>query len=359
MSDFLKNFLQTDIRALAAKSPGKVYVAAFGKHPGWNDHIDNLGLETKTLVVADQLIYLEGIASQIDAGVWDRLGEGSLYPAFGHLLLWHRPGEAIIGVIASSRDGKGRTRYPLIVCAHVVGLPIERVVREVGPVVEAAMKECRSVETAGAVRAILERARQQLAEVIGRHPAGGPGQAEPRPLGGAGPSEGQLRILYEIKNKLAAWAPVRSGAKESAARERGVHMRLDPHGGSVAEALLYWTTFLHSQLDGSAPLLFMSPLDAGWVDVIVGKPAAADFFVLKAGIKAVPMVSSVPYEMGDAFRSSARNVFGEISKGTSSELTIFGPRVNSGPSGMGVGGAAFWKQPWQRLRASWGKGGSG
>ena len=70
MAAFLKNLSRF-------LSPGKsapaAYLSAFGKHPGWNDHIDDLGLDTDALVTAKRLLYVQGISQNIDAGAWDAL----------------------------------------------------------------------------------------------------------------------------------------------------------------------------------------------------------------------------------------------------------------------------------------------
>jgi len=60
MSDFLKKFLVQDPRRAGA---GGAYVAlaAFGKHPGWDDHVEDLGLETESLNLAKTVLYIDGI----------------------------------------------------------------------------------------------------------------------------------------------------------------------------------------------------------------------------------------------------------------------------------------------------------
>ena len=69
MSDFFKKFLVEDTRRLGQN--GKyVGLAAFGKHPGWDDHVEDLGLETESLNLAKTLLYVNGIGGQIDSGAW-------------------------------------------------------------------------------------------------------------------------------------------------------------------------------------------------------------------------------------------------------------------------------------------------
>src|SRR4051812_43369901 len=101
----------------------QVNLAAFGKHPGWNDHIDDLGLDTSQLVNAKQLLYSQGINQNIDAAAWEKLDPDQRIDGFAHDFLWHMPGSLIAGRLWSSVDGKGRDKYPLVLCLQSQGLP--------------------------------------------------------------------------------------------------------------------------------------------------------------------------------------------------------------------------------------------
>src|SRR5688572_20736555 len=74
-----------DSQATPASDGGpSLYLAAFGKHPGWDDHIDDLGLETDLLIRVKQLLYIEGIASNLDKGSWDELAPPDRLEKFNH-----------------------------------------------------------------------------------------------------------------------------------------------------------------------------------------------------------------------------------------------------------------------------------
>src|ERR1700731_2562237 len=111
MSRFLKVFLRDPLSA-------RVQVAGFGKHPAWDDHIDDIGLTTETLVLTKQLLYSEGIASQLASGAWDQIEKSGNAIEFDHRFVWGRDQQAIVGAIWSSADRKGRTRFPLVICAQ-------------------------------------------------------------------------------------------------------------------------------------------------------------------------------------------------------------------------------------------------
>ncbi len=52
MSDFYMRFLMEDGQRLEPETGRYIALGAFGKHPGWDDHIEDLGLETDSLIVA-------------------------------------------------------------------------------------------------------------------------------------------------------------------------------------------------------------------------------------------------------------------------------------------------------------------
>ena len=104
LKKFIKRFNQRGHNAASER----VFTAAFGKHPGWDDHIDDIGLDTDVLVAVKRILYTQGIGSNIDSGSWDKLEENQLVEKFGHTLLWCINGDVVAGRLWSSRDGKGR-----------------------------------------------------------------------------------------------------------------------------------------------------------------------------------------------------------------------------------------------------------
>ena len=68
----------------------QIFVATFGKHPGWNDHIDDIGLKTDVLIAAKRILYIQGIAENIDSGSWDKLQPNQLFGGFKHVFVWYK-----------------------------------------------------------------------------------------------------------------------------------------------------------------------------------------------------------------------------------------------------------------------------
>src|SRR5688572_26237113 len=166
MSDFYRRFLSEDVRKMGAPSGRQIFLAAFGKHPGWDDHVEDLGLDSESLVYVKSRLYVQGIGGQIDSGAWEKLDDSQRLASFKHLLLWQRGQQFIIGRMWSSSDGKGRTRYPLIVCAHYAGVPLEWALAQVLPRLEQIEQACLSTNSAADVRGLLERHRSELRSAL-------------------------------------------------------------------------------------------------------------------------------------------------------------------------------------------------
>src|SRR5436305_174662 len=165
MSDFLKKFLLEDPRRFS--STGRfVALAAFGKHPGWDDHVEDLGLETESLNQAKTCLYVNGIGGQIDSGAWEKLDSAQQLPGFKHVFLWQRAGQILLGRLWSSRDGKGRTRYPMVICLHFMGVTLDWALRHGLPVLADLEQSCLKTNSAADVRSLLARKRAALREAL-------------------------------------------------------------------------------------------------------------------------------------------------------------------------------------------------
>jgi hypothetical protein len=305
-------FLQSIFRKLSPARPPaapRLHLAVFGKHPGWNDHIDDLGLETDLLVNVKRTLYVQGIGGNIDAGAWDRLEEGQRVPAFHHLFVSHSAGDLIVGRLWSSSDGKGRTRYPMVAAAHCAGMPLSWIVSNVVPRLEQIESACAATRDPAAVRSILDLQRQSLRSLM---PAAVPGRAESVAAGdgnavssiAAHPDMGDggrgfLLVLYQIEREWSAFRPGRGGAPGPR------HLRVPSCADSPVAAMVRWLGFLLSQLDGSAPLMVIVPLDASWADLIGGEPTASQLFCVRATPAKVPLTTQIPYTLDADFISRA------------------------------------------------------
>jgi hypothetical protein len=309
MAGFLNEFLHAEIAGLTRKDPPRAYLAAFGKHPGWNDHIEDIGLDTRTLIDAKRYLYLQGLSGQIDLNAWEKLDTDSRLEGFDHWLLWHRPGECLVGRLWSSSDGKGRTRYPMILLAQIVGAPLLLVLRDVLPLLDTLSRQCREVTTAAEVQRIITAGVSTLRTTVSRLDQGGDSSSLiNESMNGAMEAEGLARIFHAVVNQLSPYAPGTINVKAENA-PKGRHLRLPRLGGGTEASLAGWTAFLMTQLDWSVPILSLLPVSERWIDVIVGEPAAADFFCLKANAKSLPLTQDVPYQITPALEQAVAELY--------------------------------------------------
>ncbi|MDR0901246.1 MAG: hypothetical protein LBM92_00555 [Opitutaceae bacterium] len=290
MPDFLQDFLRQEIGALRRDAPPRVCLAAFGKHPAWNDHMEDIGIETVTLLEAKRYLYLEGISGQIDTGAWDRLPPVSPEENYDHWLLWHRAGECLLGRLVSSSDGKGRTRYPFVVLAHIIGAPVAVVLRDCFSALETSARDGRAAATPGDARQVIAKGRDTLAASLA-----GAADAEPPLPPGLRPEidhAGWMRLLHAEENELHGFAPT---ATPPAGPGRAV--RLPAVSQRAEQNLLWWAAFWLTQLDSQFPALLIARNGAGCIDTIVGQPECPPFLCLRAGRDALPAVTDIPYSV--------------------------------------------------------------
>ncbi|MBI5387782.1 MAG: hypothetical protein HZA90_24230 [Verrucomicrobia bacterium] len=341
MSDFLKQFLRDDVRKLAPDTGRALFLGAFGKHPGWDDHIEetslapDLGLRTQSLVLAKTVLYVHGIGRNIDTGHWEKLEPAQQLAGFNHVYLWAANDQCIVGRLWSSSDGKGRTRYPMGVQAHAAGVSLSWVLSVVVPRMEQLRQECGAISTALEVAQVLGRAREELrgllpedgrsvppiTEMLGRfvrHPQFGPGH------------EGLLRVLYQLQSQVPAYAPGRFNPRAGASALRPQDVRVPAAGHEPGEIFCAWTNLLRSLVDPAAPILFLWPAAEEWLDILIGEPEPDQFFCLRTTPVKFPCASEIPFNLDANFRAQAQGrldafVRGETPKVAESKVArLFG-----------------------------------
>lgn len=335
------------------EGPG-LFVAAFGKHPGWNDHIDDLGLATPRLVEVKRRMYVEGIGGNIDAGTWDRLSPDQRLEGFDHVFAWRTPGDLVVGRLWSSRDGKGRAKYPMVVCAQASGVPLAWALGEALPLLESLRERCVATESAEAVRAALDDARLSLRRRAEARPPSGPEllvsdrvltELAERPEMGAG-GIGLHRLLYQVEREMPDHLPASRATTRSRIDEarRPHHVRVPACGTEPGEVASLWMRVALTLLSPTSELLLLIPRGAGWVDLIVGPPDPSSFYCLRATPRAVAPVTEVPYDLDPEFVDRARR---RIADGSSDEFRAVGEPGRT-PDVVVRGGVlsklAFWKR---------------
>ena len=153
MASFFKDFLAEDGKRLNPATDRNVFLAVFGKHPGWKDHIDPIGLNTTSLLLAWDRLYQNGIGSKEGGPItsenswenWEKKTPGELLPGFGHVFVWWRAGQFLAGRMwaTSDRARPPRMYYPFIACFQATGLSLAWALRNLLPRLEEGPAFCR------------------------------------------------------------------------------------------------------------------------------------------------------------------------------------------------------------------------
>jgi hypothetical protein len=279
MTRFLKVFLRDRLDQ-------PVQLAGFGKHPAWDDHIGDLGLTTETLVNTRRILYSEGIASQLSSGAWNRLEESGHAVEFDHRFVWSRETQSVIGGIWASSDGKGRGRFPMIVCLQI-GINGWRAIHRFLELVEDLGALCQKTKDQQKFRDLFAETQLRLScHAVSNL------DSETR-------SHDISRQREEaiLNGMIALSQGVRKYRKQDVRKGvRSVHFRLPAISGQPKESLEFWAGYLETRLDSRLPCLTIASAGLGPVDVIAGEPEASDFFCLRAAEARLPMT---PAPTGD------------------------------------------------------------
>jgi hypothetical protein len=285
MSRFRKIFLRDRLNQSAQ-------LAGFGKHPAWDDHIDDIGLTTETLVAVRRILYSEGIASQVSSGAWSRLEETGQAQEFDHRFVWSRKAQSVIGGIWASKDGKGRTQFPLVLClqSEVNGWCAIRSFLEP---LEQLRILCQIAKDQQKVRDSFGDTQRRLA------------------LNARWDLDSEIRIndlsgqreKAVIDGMVALSQGLRGRSKQAARNvDKGLHFRLPPVSKHVQESLEFWAGYLETQFSPRFPYLTIASAGLGPIDVIAGEPGVNDFFCLRATESRLPLtsISSIDRHLADA-----------------------------------------------------------
>ncbi len=283
----------------AGPAAPRLALAAFGKHPGWDDHLPGIGVNTEGLADAKQMIYVSGIGGQIDSGVWEKLEPGKRLEGYDHSFVWTRPGSLICGLMWSSKDGRGRAKYPMVLCVEGFGMAPGAAVAAASSELERLRGVCQQAATAEAVTEACRTSQAALDELAAQartaerflispelkraflnHPELGPNRV------------GLLRVLHEIERGLGT--PGQGASKNAGA---SFHLRVPLCGETEAGGQLLWLQFLRCVLPSDLSILLLARTGSGFLDVVLGEPAGGELFCLQASPIALPLATQIPYDV--------------------------------------------------------------
>jgi hypothetical protein len=294
---------------MLASKPPSAHVCAFGKHPGWNDHIDDLGLDSEPLVAAKQYLYVHGIGGVIDSGKWENPPADEEVIGFRHVFLWRDATNAIFGKLWDSRDGKNRTKYPMVVCVHLSnraapGIPA------VAPLLDELEASCKKTASAEDVQSLISGARARAAVLLDSPSIVPLNRAQFAEQIGLPPNaEPTLRLAYAAESYLG-W--MRNGPtaaidmKLGQSKMQPQHIRVPSDPNRPVESIQFWQSYFQSILPDAVPQFYLAALDAPWLDLIAGPLTARHLPCIRSGAKSVPPAHTIPFELSDADRETAR-----------------------------------------------------
>jgi hypothetical protein len=312
MKSFVKEFLRDEIA-----TEREIYLGAFGKHPGWDDHIDDIGLETESLVAAKQILYVQGIGGQI--GPWEKLDGGAQIP-FRHVFLWQRGEQVLVGRMWASSDGKKRTRYPMVVCAHCIGIDVELVLDTLLAWLEELQLRAVATRSADDVRTMIAQFRDGLRDWV--KTASQP--TAPEPSFDAESFFAEIDFPTEesrlIKTACQLHESTYANGKYKERARPAERMRVLASSISTARSLQFWRRMIAAELDPAAPVLLAHPVDQYWMDVIAGEPASDDIFCLRASPRALSLTCDGVAEPDAKLQSEARALLEHVAHGGQGEF---------------------------------------
>ena len=304
------NDIGSKIGSFIGKRPPSAHFGAFGKHPGWNDHLDDIGLDTEPLIAAKQYLYVQGIGGVIDAGQWEALPPGEALAEFRHVFVWTDDRDTLVGKLWSSSDGKGRTKYPMVVSAHfsnrvAPGIP------DATTLLEQFEQSCRGTVSPEDVHRFATQARMAATQLLEAPAPQPPSRAEfARSLGIEPGSDDAARIAYSVESHFAGLedtgvGKARINLKLGQFKGQPQHIRLPADPAQPIASQRFWREFFETNIPSGSPQLYIAPASSPWLDVIVGLPTARQLFCLRAGEKSLPLANHIPFNLPDEAKAAA------------------------------------------------------
>ena len=339
-------------------------MAAFGKHPGWDDHLPDPGIDNARLAALKSALYTDGIGGNIDSGRWANLSEERRLPTFNHLFFSETHLDWVLGKMWPSHDGTiaKRSHYPMVVCIQVTGVSLHAAGVTVMQRLERLEEEFTATQSANEVLMGIDAARADLRDTlqqIANNNDSTPATQDTTTTATAtkqiadwflqsSDEEGLLRMLYQLDRELPQPFRVgsrdQSGSWDTADVKRGWHCRVPRGPMQGFDCINLWQQFLHEHISPGTPCWVIMPthsqsetVDAtaheathatpenserlggnggsgGWVDIVVGWPTREIFFALRAASREVPLATEVPYDIDSDSRARLLNLIESIGR---------------------------------------------
>lgn len=282
----------------------RMNLALFGKHPCWNDHMEDFGLVTPSLIEFKKRLYYEGVSGCLDSGVWRELAAERRIEAFDHELVWTGETGVIFAIMWHSSDAGGRAAYPMVAAAHFLTSQLPASLELVFSALQEIKQQCQAATVKEDLRtvqqngtALLIQAARSLLPLSSEH---WPSEERANFINHPGFSEnavGFSRFFYA----LGEYQNLRPQSRETFCYR--VH-----DGGAGCGSLLCWQVITRSQLSKSTPLLTIRCRSASYVDILSGSFSSEEFSRLKANSGEIPLVTDIPYTVPEQLIEQSKMV---------------------------------------------------
>lgn len=317
--------------------------AAFGKHPAYDDFMPDLadrpGEPADATLLRLRASLLNGlIAPNIDADAWpDPAPEKPpRLKRFDHVALYRQavavdePSPAPVAAlrVVASRDGRGRTKYPLAVSVRATPptdqdatvAEAERIAFAGTVAIGLIDEQLPELTNAGGGAAISSSLAGLVRQTQSRHDA----MSRSHPMAESGDQalgalcrhlgeDRLLPVLYEMGHRLCDYR--RNGAATTTPQQ-AASLRLPAWDADEAEVVRLWTIFLSTEVRRDVDLLVIAladpqqmlpdePFDGGWVDVVLGTGDGPAGLGLLAPPSRVVRVDTIPFEYDQGWRDEA------------------------------------------------------
>lgn len=329
MNSFYKSFLIDS--PLGTSEQTRSVVFAFGKHPCWDDHIEEIGIVNDSIALAKRILYVNGIGSIIDSGDWESATPEKIVTDFDHTYVWFRKNEFLIGQLWASSDGKGRSKYPMVIGCHLKQVPLNLAFKKIFPYLKILEARCKSCSKQTELLKAVEETQSSICQVLSiksKDIDKNQKAKQKRELRESllpkndeieQTEEGWIRILYHLKSQLTNYTDKNFRPKHFNKQAIGAEvLRLPLINQSFENSVGPWLRFLQTQISTDTPLLFIAPRQMPWNDIIIGEPSKRELFNLKVSLESFPYPYQIPYSINDEFKNKAQGVMRVLTKGKSS-----------------------------------------
>ena len=319
-------------------TPGnRAVIFAFGKHPAWDDHVQEIGILNESIALAKTILYVNGIGRIIDSGDWEKAEPEKIATGFDHAFVWFRKNEFLIGRFWPSTDGKGRSRYPMLLGCHLKNVTLDFAFKQVVPKLDTLEKKCRSTTDRNEVLAAVSQTQSEVIQLLSCSvdrakletalPKLAPGTSilPSAPLIEQA-EDGWARLFYQIQSQLIHYANWSFNPKCFTDGSLSAQvLRLPLLDSSFEKSVAPWLHFLQRQIHPSLPVLLVAAQQMAWLDAIIGQPGMRELLNLKLSLKGFPYPHTIPYSIKDSFREIVRATMEGLAAGKpATETCIFG-----------------------------------